>query len=59
MLGNCKIIVGSGSSKDGRKGLALWNNNDDYYVQIFETKEEVNDFIKEIEQKKDELFTNK
>ncbi len=47
MKGNCRHIIEEEDKEEGG-GVFLYNDQDGYYDQTFETKEELNDFIQEL-----------
>jgi len=47
-------IVGS-----GRKMVSIANNSDSFYSCEFETRQEIDEFIKELEEAREEAFSKK
>lgn len=53
MSGNCIHRIGKTEDK---KGIYLVNSEDGYYDQIFETAEEIDAFIKNLKELRNEVF---
>jgi hypothetical protein len=52
----CKHIVKSDTGEDDKPVVALFNDNDEFYVELFKSRSAVDEFIERLTKSADEAF---